>query len=331
MGCPPAGVAAIEHVRLLCPMPPQTEQRCGLFLRDECDLAGRPSGPGAPTIPGCPGIRTPDRARCTIDLVPCSWLMALVSWSRSSTRLVLSGSSCSIWRMRSRWAVHDWSDASRFAADSWSATGAPGGGTPPAAAASGATRRPRPPRPAPRAAPPRPPRRPPRRSAAASPPPRRRRPPPPPEAPPARTQARASARRPGPCGVEREQDGRKQEKERRVRRTAPRGTSEGRAGEGGRGHGRDARRGAAPASGGQATPRPALHANVFVRAARIGQRIGGCREEKGAERGGYGAASGTHVGSWTSNTSKHSPHCTDVSACLSEAWSRALQEGHENW
>ena len=39
------GVTAIEHVRDLWPMPPQTEQRCGLFLRDECPLAGRPSGP----------------------------------------------------------------------------------------------------------------------------------------------------------------------------------------------------------------------------------------------------------------------------------------------
>merc|ERR1740133_920230 len=31
--------AAIVHVRDLCPRPPQTEQRCGLFLRDECPLS----------------------------------------------------------------------------------------------------------------------------------------------------------------------------------------------------------------------------------------------------------------------------------------------------
>ena len=74
--CCALGVTAIEHVRLLCPMPPHTEQRCGLFLREECPLAGRV--PSAAI--GCPATPCrPVRASCTIFLVPCSWLMALVS------------------------------------------------------------------------------------------------------------------------------------------------------------------------------------------------------------------------------------------------------------
>ena len=36
-------------------------------------------------------------------------------------------------------------------------------------------------------------------------------------------------------------------------------------------------------------------------------------------------------GIWTSKTSKHSPHWTEVSACFSTAWSSALHDGHENW
>lgn len=41
---------------------------------------------------------------------------------------------------------------------------------------------------------------------------------------------------------------------------------------------------------------------------------------------------GTHcAGICTSKTSKHSPHWTEVIACLSTACSSALQDGHENW
>ena len=29
--------------------------------------------------------------------------------------------------------------------------------------------------------------------------------------------------------------------------------------------------------------------------------------------------------------SKHSPHWTEVSSCLSMAWSSELHDGHENW
>ena len=40
---------------------------------------------------------------------------------------------------------------------------------------------------------------------------------------------------------------------------------------------------------------------------------------------------GAHdVGIWTSKTSKHSPHCTDVRACFRTAWSRALHDGQLN-
>ena len=44
------------------------------------------------------------------------------------------------------------------------------------------------------------------------------------------------------------------------------------------------------------------------------------------------AGRATHrLGICTSKTSKHSPHCTLVRACFSTAWSRAPQEGQENW
>ena len=36
-------------------------------------------------------------------------------------------------------------------------------------------------------------------------------------------------------------------------------------------------------------------------------------------------------GIWTSKTSKHSPHWTEVSACFNTAWSSALHDGQENW
>ena len=76
------GVTAIEHVRDLWPMPPQTEQRCGLFLREEWPFAGRPSGPMATP----PAVGTPDRARWTMFFVPCSWLIAFVSCAHERKR-----------------------------------------------------------------------------------------------------------------------------------------------------------------------------------------------------------------------------------------------------
>eukprot|EP00964_Phaeocystis_antarctica_P069121 scaffold41929_cov65-Phaeocystis_antarctica.AAC.5 len=108
-------------------MPPQTEQRCALFLRHEGPFSGAPMAKAAP-MPGIPGRRLAC-VLATISLVPCSWVIALVSCSLKSSRFLLFGSSASICSIRSRWAVHDWRDDSRFWAVASSST-IPVGGTP---------------------------------------------------------------------------------------------------------------------------------------------------------------------------------------------------------
>jgi hypothetical protein len=51
----------------------------------------------------------------------------------------------------------------------------------------------------------------------------------------------------------------------------------------------------------------------------------------------FGAEAGVEAGDThcegicTSKTSKHSPHWTEVKACLRTACNSALHEGHENW
>mmetsp|Transcript_8830 Transcript_8830/g.17944 ORF Transcript_8830/g.17944 Transcript_8830/m.17944 type:complete len:277 (-) Transcript_8830:8-838(-) len=239
--CCALGVTAIEQVRDLWPMPPQTEQRCGLFLREECPLAGRePSGAIGWATPMAVPCGRPDRARCTIFFVPCSWLIALVSWSRSSMRLRFSGSSWSICRMRSRWAVHDWSDASRLAAESSSVSAVAFALAAPSAAAAAA-------------------------SAGGA-----------PSTPSVRCRFAA-------------------------------GSSE-----------LSVATGAAAASPDASSPVASFDGPAALDGA--GAAAAGVME-------GWAPAAGI----WTSKTSKHSPHCTEVRACLRTAWSSALQDGHENW
>mmetsp|Transcript_5116 Transcript_5116/g.10005 ORF Transcript_5116/g.10005 Transcript_5116/m.10005 type:complete len:289 (+) Transcript_5116:187-1053(+) len=117
-----------EHVRDLWPMPPQTEQRWALFLRHEGPFSGAPMAKAAP-MPGIPGRRLAC-VLATISFVPCNWVIALVNCSLKSSKFLLFGSSASICSIRSRWAVHDWRDDSRFWAVASSSTIPVCGGTP---------------------------------------------------------------------------------------------------------------------------------------------------------------------------------------------------------